>query len=85
MLDIHNFFIKQSNTSMCSYVNEWNYMNMFLYNLRLLLEKIILLLLWLFVKIKNIIPNEFKDALICDIFKKICYDIFVIFIKTYCL
>jgi len=85
LLDIHCFFIKQSSTQMCSYVNEWNYMNMFLYNLRLLLEKIILLLLWIFVKIKNIIPNEFKDALICDILKKICYDIFVIFIKTYCL
>ena len=25
LLDIHAFFIKGSNTSMCSYVNDWNY------------------------------------------------------------
>jgi len=85
LLDIHSFFIKKSSTQMCSYVDEWNYINIFFYNSRLLVEKIIILILWFFVKIKNIIPNEFKDALVCDFLKNICYELFVIFIKTYCL
>jgi len=85
LLDIHSFFIKKSSTQMCSYVNEWNYLNMFLYNLRLMVEKIIVLYIWLFVKAKNIIPKEFKETFICDILKKICYELFVAFMKTYCL
>ena len=40
MLDIHTFFIKQSNTQMCSYVNDWNIINKIHNYIKLKVEKI---------------------------------------------
>jgi hypothetical protein len=42
MLDIHNFFIKGSQTQMCSYVNNWTLYNYFFMSIRYFIEKIII-------------------------------------------
>ena len=33
LLDIHSFYIKKTNTSMCSYVEDWNIYNKYCYNI----------------------------------------------------
>ena len=40
LLDIHSFFIKQSNTHMCSYVNDWSYSNICFNYIKTLIERI---------------------------------------------
>ena len=43
LLDIHSFFIKQSNTPMCSYVNNWTYSNICFNYIKTIIEKICIL------------------------------------------
>ena len=85
LLDIHSFFIKQSNTHMCSYVGDWNYINYTANKVKLLLEKLCICITIVLIFIKNKIPDEFKDTIIYKIITKISYDIFIVVLETYCL
>jgi hypothetical protein len=85
LLDIHSFFIKQSNTPMCSFVNEWNISNNSFYYFKILIERICIFLTYLLIIIREKIPSEFKDTVIYKIISKISYDIFIIILENYCL
>lgn len=85
LLDIHSFFIKKSITPMCSFVNDWNILNKFNYNIKLLLEYIALNIFYLMIYLKKYIPEEFKNNLLLKIISKIIFDIFSITLETYCL
>jgi hypothetical protein len=85
LLDIHTFFIKQSNTQMCSYVNDWNLSNWIFYSIKLLIEKILIYLIYLTVYIKNKFPEDYKNNIISKIVIKITQDIFIILLENYCL
>jgi hypothetical protein len=85
LLDIHNFYIKQSNTQMCSYVNNWSISNRLFYNVKLYIEKIVIYAVCLVVYIKKYIPNEFENTLTYKILSKILNDIFIILLETYCI
>ena len=85
MLDIHNFFIKQNNTSMCSYVNEWNYVNKGWNYFKKIFENITILFVYFLVYIKKRVSNEFQKSAICKIFLKITQEIFITLLDTYCI
>jgi hypothetical protein len=85
MLDIHSFFIKQSNTSMCSYVNEWNFTNYFFYYLKFIIERICVYFTCVLIYLENKVPDEFKSSILSKITIKIIHDVFVILLETYCL
>jgi hypothetical protein len=85
LLDIHGFYIKQCNTSMCSYVNDWNYSYIAFNNCKLLFEKVCLYIIYLIIFIKSKIPDEFKENIAYKIMAKVSYDIFVIILENYCL
>ena len=85
LLDIHGFYIKQCNTSMCSYVNDWNYGNIAFNNLKLLFEKVCIYIIHLIIYTKTKVPEEFKENIVYKIMAKISYDVFVIIIESYCL
>ena len=85
LLDIHCFFIKKSNTNMCSYVDEWNIINYFFYYIKIIFEKIFIYTLFIFILIKNAIPNDLKDTFLYNLLSIITYDIFIVTLKTYCL
>jgi len=85
LLDIHGFFIKECNTSMCSYVNDWNYSYIAFNNCKLLFEKISIYIIHCIMFIKSRIPDEFKENVAYKIMSKISYDIFVILLENYCL
>lgn len=85
LLDIHSFFIKKTNTSMCSYVSDWNIFNKFNYKLKIIGEYICLYVIYTIIYIKKFIPEEIKDNLIVKIMSKITFDIFSIILETYCL
>jgi hypothetical protein len=84
-LKIHSFFIKQTNTPMCSYVNDWSYSNICFNHLKTILERICVYLTHVLIFIKKNIPAEFKETVIYKILSKISYDVFIIILENYCL
>jgi hypothetical protein len=71
--DIYMFLIKQTDTSMCSFVNNWGYKRIRFY-IRCLLEKILYYIIYLIICIKTYIkPEYYKD------------NIFTIIVNNYCI
>ena len=85
MLDIHNFFIKQTSTSMCSYVNDWNYLNNTRNCFKQVIEQIVIWFIYVLVYIKKKVSVELQNSVISKICIKIMREIFVIVIDTYCI
>ena len=85
LLDIHSFFIKNSNTPMCSFVENWNIINLCKYRLKLLIEIIVRYILYLIIYFKKYIPEDIKDNILFKILTKISFDIFSVILETYCL
>jgi hypothetical protein len=85
LLDIHSFYIKQSNTQMCSYVNDWNIFNSGGNYIKVLIEKLILYIVYAIVLINKKIPTEVKDSILYKSLAKILYDIFLIVLENRCL
>jgi len=85
LLDIHSFFIKKTNTSMCSFVNDWTIINKCKNNLKILFENILIYIMYLMVYIKKYIPQDIKSNFFIKLISKILFDIFTITLETYCL
>ena len=85
LLDIHSFFIKNSTTQMCSYVDDWNYFNNICNYIKLLIEKICIYVIYIFILFKTNISKEQKESLLFKIISKISQDLIVIILETYCL
>ena len=84
LLDIHSFFIKGSNTHMCSFVNEWNVIYYLNNKFKYLFEKIIVFIIYLINYCKKYISKDINNNIFVKILSKIIYDIFCIFLETYC-
>jgi hypothetical protein len=85
LLDIHCFFIKKSNTPMCSYVEDWNIINKCNYNVKVLFEVIITYILYLIHYFKKYVPKDLNNYLFVKIISKLTFDIFSIILENYCL
>lgn len=86
LLDIHNFYIKQTNTSMCSYVDEWSFIHKINHYLKWLFEKIIIYMVHLIIYFKKILLKDVDDNnVILKIISTISFDIFDIIFDKYLL
>jgi hypothetical protein len=85
LLDIHNFFIKQSSTDMCSYVNDWSIIDRSRIFLRIIIEKIIIYFFYFVISIQKCIPNEIKDYVLYKILSKITHETYIILLQNYCI
>jgi hypothetical protein len=85
ILDIHIFLTKKRETFMCSYVDEWGYMNNTKYYIRLFLEKIICYISYFIILIKKYIDVNIGNTNSYKILTNLAYDILIILIKKYCL
>jgi hypothetical protein len=81
LLDIHLFFIKQSNTQLCSYVNEWSIINNGFYYLKHIIERICIYIIYVIM----VIPHNISDTILGKISRKFVQDIFIILLEHYCL
>lgn len=84
LLDIHNFYIKKSNTQMCSYVNKWGLFNQGQFAFKKLLEFLIVNSIRMFFYFKKKIPLHIFDNIICKIFSKVMNDVYIILLENYC-
>jgi hypothetical protein len=85
LLDIHNFYIKQSNTQMCSYVNDWSFANIGFNYVKILIEKLCIFSTHFCIYIKTQLPHGFEATVLYKIISKITHEIFIILLETYCL
>ena len=85
LLDIHNFYIKQTNTQMCSYVNDWSFTNLGFNYIKILIEKMLIYITYFLIYVKNKIPATFETTVLYKILSKITHEIFIIILETYCL
>jgi hypothetical protein len=84
LLDIHNFFIKNASTQMCSYVNNWGIFNHSFSYLKYFFEKSCIFVIYLFLYIRKHLPSDFNETFIYKIISKIVKEIFIILLETYC-
>ena len=84
LLDIHWFFIKEHNTTMCSFVNDWNYLFYLKYNIKYLVEKIIIYTIWILYYFNKYILIHINQHIFTNILSIIFYDIYCFLLKTYC-
>jgi hypothetical protein len=85
LLDIHNFFVKQHSTSMCSYVDNWNITHHLYYYIKILIEKLCIFFIITMVRVKQMIPFNVKASIIYKIVLKILPDVLVLLLDTYCI
>lgn len=94
LLDIHLFFIKQTNTQMCSYVEEWSYLHI-CYNKIIIriFEKIIYYTTRIYYLVKKYLSiympgymtgNSINDNIIFKLLSKIIKDVYVLLLEKYC-
>ena len=86
ILDIHLFFIKQTPTQMCSYVNKWS-VYLWIRNklIKYLVEKAIFFVVICSLVAKKYVPKEFKHTLIVKFLKKVTRDLYIMMLEHYCL
>lgn len=85
LLDIHNFFIKQTNTDMCSYVNDWSLFNKSRILIKTAVEKFFVYFIYSIILIRKYIPVNIKDYLLYKILTKITYETYIILLQSYCI
>lgn len=85
LLDIHNFFIKQSATPMCSYVEDWNWNHYLHHQLKLIIEQLILYGIYFLLFVKKYISTEMESAFFYRFLSKVAYELYVLLLETYTL
>jgi len=83
LLDIHAFFIKQTNTSMCSYIDDWTLCKKGWFYSKYILEKICVIIVQVILYVKNLFPFECKNSVLCDLSYKLIKEIISTLINFY--
>lgn len=85
LLEIHHFFIKQSSTHMCSYVEEWSIRHVLHHQIKVWIEKIMLFFIYFLLFIKKFISKDIESTVLYRFISKIGYELYVLLLDTYSL
>ena len=89
LLDIHNFFVKQHSTCMCSYVDNWNVTHTLSYYIKMFFEKLCVYVIIIMMRVKQMLPFHVKASIfykiISTIISKILPDVIVLLVDKYCI
>lgn len=83
LIDIHEFFIKGSNTDMCSYVENWTILNKCIRCFQLTVEQFIVFIMYIYITLKKYILMENNLSFLIKPFRKINREILKMILKTY--
>jgi len=84
LLDIHSFYMKQSNTSMCSFVDTWTWWHHVNYWLKLVVERMLVATVMAMQYMSKFIDKDFRQHILVKIGMRVWFDIFSILMETYC-
>ena len=76
LIDTYNFFLKNSETNMCSYVEEWSQINKIYYKCCEIGYKLIIILIYTFSILINTVSPKFKKTHFYKHFSPIFYKIY---------
>jgi hypothetical protein len=85
LLDIHKFFIKKTQTSMCSFVSEWNFYDNFKYTTKTFLEYLIVFIVYFIGFVRKYLNKKIKKNTFYKLLSKFGYKLYILLLKTYCL
>lgn len=81
LMDIHEFFLTNKSTKLCSYVNDWTIKDILLFRLREIIYTILFYFLSIGLHIEKIIPEKYKEEKIIikcvSILKNVWRDILI--------
>jgi hypothetical protein len=83
LLDIHTFYVKQSNTSMCSYIDNWGVYHKGINYCRRWFNACLVYMIFLVVFFKNRVPNCVANNITSKIAIKLLYETYKILVETY--
>ena len=83
LLDVHNFYIKGSKTTLCNYVDNRSIIDHFSNHMKLFMEKLIFIFIHMILYLKKYMPHDIDDYFIVKVLSNITRDIFILLLKTY--
>jgi hypothetical protein len=84
LLDIHNFYIKESSTQMCSYVHTWGLLDKVNLIIKKFIEYFIIYFIRIYLYLKKNVSLQLYDNIFGKIIGKIAKEIYVLLIEHYC-
>jgi len=81
MLDIHCFYIKESTTSMCSYVNDWTLTQKCNHLIRRISEKLIVNFIVIILFVRRNIPIDVESNLLYKVISRLSFEMFKIILE----
>jgi hypothetical protein len=84
LTEIYMFFIKQSDTSMCSFMHNWNYYKSIRFYIRCLLEKILCYIIYFIFFVKKNVNIKYNN-IVYKILSNVSYNIYTMLIDNYCI
>lgn len=84
MLDIHNFYIKEAPTQMCSYVNKWSLLDSGQFLIKRTIEYLIVYFIKIYIYLKKNISPYVYDNIFGKIIGKIVGDVYIALVEHYC-
>jgi hypothetical protein len=84
MLDIHYFYLKGTNTSMCSYINNWSWYNKSFFCLKWIVERVVVLIVQTILYFKSFSPKCIEKTHFAHILQEWIKELYFLMIKTYC-
>jgi hypothetical protein len=82
-LDMHIFFTKDISNSMCSYVDEWDYLHKSYFFIRIIFEKILCFMICIIVLIKKKFYHYIEKIITLEKMSRIIHDIIVKLFNMY--
>lgn len=83
LLDVHNFFIKNSSTAMCSYTENWSIIHWLHHYQKIVIEYFFINILSLILFFKYFLNKERMDCFFCRFLSKIFYEFYILVMDTY--
>jgi hypothetical protein len=84
LLDIHGFYVKQTSTTMCSYVNDWTLYEQTFYSFKMIIERMIVNTIWWIQYVRKYLPTNVGENVLVKIWIRVSFDIFSVLMETYC-
>jgi hypothetical protein len=84
MLDIHNFYIKQTDTQMCSYVNDWGIINRSRSSIKSIYETVLVYTVCI-LSILGRYTNGLETSIFYKLFARIVKECFGVMLESYCM
>jgi hypothetical protein len=84
-LDVHYFYMKEVNSTMCSYVNDWTFQNKLFLCMKLVIEKTIVVLVKIILFFRESMPLNFDKSKLYHASINWIKELYIFAVKSWCI